>query len=168
MKLVFATAASDDAVALAELHNAAAADLTRRFGQGHWSGVQTDAGVMRALREPRFSRVLIARAKNRIAGTLRLATKRPWAIDPAYFTAAKRPLYLTHMAVHPDFQKKSVGRMLLNEADAIARAWPADAIRLDAWDAEAGAGAFYAKCGFRDIGHVPYRNAPLVYFELVL
>jgi GNAT superfamily N-acetyltransferase len=72
------------------------------------------------------------------------------------------------MAVHPDFQRKRVGRLLMQEAEAVARAWPADAIRLDAFDAAAGAGAFYAKCGFRELAHVAYRNNPLVYFELVL
>jgi hypothetical protein len=50
----------------------------------------------------------------------------------------------------------------------VARAWPADAIRLDAFDAEAGAGCFYRKCGFREIARVTYKGAPLVYFELVL
>jgi hypothetical protein len=48
------------------------------------------------------------------------------------------------------------------------RAWPGDAIRLDAYDAEAGAGKFYAKCGFRERGRVVYRKTPLIYFELIL
>jgi hypothetical protein len=46
--------------------------------------------------------------------------------------------------------------------------WPADAIRVDAYDAEAGAGGFYAKCGYREVGRVVYRNTPLVYYELRL
>jgi len=110
---------------------------------------------------------LIARSNNRVVGTLRLATKKPWAIDTAYFTAAERPLYLTGMSVHPDLQRKGVGRLLLKKAEAIARAWPADAIRLDAYDVEAGAGAFYAKCGFREVARVTYKKNPLVHFQLV-
>jgi GNAT superfamily N-acetyltransferase len=120
------------------------------------------------LRKPKFSRIVIARANRRIIGTLRLATKKPWAIDTAYFTAAEKPLYLTGMAVHPHVQRKGVGRSLLKEAEEIARAWPADAIRLDAFDADAGAGGFYAKCGFRQVGRVTYKKDPMVYFELVL
>jgi GNAT superfamily N-acetyltransferase len=120
------------------------------------------------MRKPAFSRILIARTNRRIAGTLRLATKKPWAIDTAYFTAARRPLYLTGMAVHPELQRRGVGRLLLKEAEALARAWPADAIRLDAFDAEAGAGAFYAKCGYREVARVTYKQNPLVYFELGL
>jgi hypothetical protein len=57
---------------------------------------------------------------------------------------------------------------LLKEAEATARAWPADALRLDAYDAEAGAGPFYEKCGFREVGRVSYKRNPLVYFELML
>jgi GNAT superfamily N-acetyltransferase len=54
------------------------------------------------------------------------------------------------MAVHPNFQRKEVGRLLMKQAEVVARAWPADAIRLDAFDADAdaGAGPLYAKCGF--------------------
>ncbi len=48
------------------------------------------------------------------------------------------------------------------------RAWPADAIRLDAFDSPAGAGAFYAKCGFREVVHVAYRKDPLIYFEMLV
>ena len=120
------------------------------------------------MRMPKFSRTLIARSKRRIIGTLRLATKKPWAIDTAYFTAAQKPLYLTGMAVHPSHQREGVGRQLLKEAVSIAVAWPADAIRLDAFDAAAGAGSFYAKCGYREVAHVVYKRDPLIYFELTL
>ena len=52
--------------------------------------------------------------------------------------------------------------------NAAARAWPADAIRLDAYDAVAGAGSFYDKCGFQERGHVVYKGDPLVYYEFLL
>jgi hypothetical protein len=45
---------------------------------------------------------------------------------------------------------------------------PADAIRLDAYDAQAGAGPFYTKCGYRELAHVVYKNNPLIYFERIL
>ena len=167
MKLVFAAATNSDAAALAALHSAVADELTRQFGQGRWSSAQTERSMLSQLRRPKFERILVARTSGRIVGTLRLATKKPWANDTAYFTAAGRPLYLTGMAVHPEFQRKGVGRFLMKEAEAQARAWPADAIRLDAFDAEAGAGAFYAKCGYREVARVSYKGNSLVYFELV-
>jgi GNAT superfamily N-acetyltransferase len=99
---------------------------------------------------------------------LRLATKKPWAIDASYFTPVKRPLYLTGMVVAVGHQGRGLGRLALADAVAVAREWPADAIRLDAYDAPAGAGPFYARCGFIERGRVVYRNDPLVYFELRL
>lgn len=99
---------------------------------------------------------------------LRLATKKPWAIDIARFTPVKRPLYLTGMAVSVAHQRKGLGRLALGDAISVARGWPADAIRLDAYDAEAGAGRFYASYGFRARGRVVYKGNPLVYYELLL
>jgi len=169
MKLVFATAANSAAAALAALHSAVAEDLTRKFGEGFWSSAPSERAVLNHLRRPKFARVVVARFEShRIVGTLRLATKKPWAIDTAYFTKVMRPLYLTGMAVHPDFQRQGIGRLLLKEAEVVARAWPADAIRLDAFNADAGAGAFYAKCGFREVARVTYKHDPLIYFEMIL
>ena len=59
-------------------------------------------------------------------------------------------------------------RLALEDAVAVAPAWPADAIRLDAFDAEAGAGGFYARCGFAERGRTAYKGNPLVYFERLL
>lgn len=154
-----------DAQAIASIRTAAAERLTSEFGRGRWSTVTTTAGVLRDLKT---SRVLVARDGASILATLRLATKKPWAIDTAYFRAVSRPLYLHDMAVAPALQRQGVGRWFVREAIAVARTWPSDAIRLDAYDATAGAGAFYAKCGFREVGRVTYRRVPLVYFELIL
>ena len=48
---------------------------------------------------------------------------------------------------------------------ALIAPWPADAIRLDAYDAKAGAGGFYSTCGFAPRGAVSYKDTPLLYFE---
>lgn len=104
----------------------------------------------------------------RIVSVLRLATKKPWAIDASYFTPVKRPLYLTGMAIAVEQQALGVGRLAVDDALVVATSWPADAIRLDAYDARAGAGGFYAKCGFTERGGVVFRGNPLLYYELLL
>lgn len=109
--------------------------------------------------------MLVARRGRRLVGTLRLATKKPWAIDVSYFSAVERPLYLLDMAVKPEVQRQGIGRAMLEEARRLARAYPADAIRLDSYDSPAGAGPFYARCGFAEVGRVVYRGTPLIYFE---
>jgi GNAT superfamily N-acetyltransferase len=165
MKLTFSIATPDDVPELAALHTAASEDLTRRYGHGFWSSHATERGVLGSFR---YARVVVARKGKTLAGTLRLANKKPWAIDVSYFTPVKKAIYLTGMAVAPKLQRQGIGRLLLEEAVAQARAWPADAIRLDAFNADAGAGGFYASCGFRETARVVYKKDPLIYFELVL
>jgi len=168
LDLTFATATEADASSIAALRNAAADDLTHRYGHGPWSSTSTERGVLRDLARPKFSRTIVARDGNKIVATLCLQTKKPWAIDVTYFTLVKKALYLVGMAVHPEYQGKGVGRLLLKEAESISRNWPSNAIRLDAWDSAAGAGPFYTRCGFREAGRATYRKMPLVYFELIL
>jgi GNAT superfamily N-acetyltransferase len=143
---------------------AAADRLTRDFGDGHWSAHTHDGAVMRDIAA---SRVLVARAGTRIVGTLTLQTKKPWAIDPEYFSACKKAIYLINMAVSPDKQRTGVGRALLDHAAQVAREIPVGAIRLDAYDAPAGAGEFYRKCGYTPKGGKVYRGVPLLYFEFM-
>ena len=150
---------------IAALHNAAAGALTARFGVGHWSTLGTERGAVLA---QRHARVRVGRDGRRILTVLRLATKKPWAIDVSYFTPVKRPLYLTGLTVAVTHQGQGLGRLALEDARTVAAAWPADAIRLDAYDHAAGAGPFYAKCGFRERGRVVYKGDPLVYYELLL
>ena len=164
-ELRFGVAGDSDAAELVAMHIAVARDLTVRFGRGHWSFEPTQKSVGRAIVT---SRVVVARLHGAIAGSFELQTKKPWAIDRTYFTDAPRPLYLLAMAVTPSVQRQGIGRRLLDEAVALARDWPAGAIRLDAYDGDAGAGPFYAKCGFTEIGRFVYRGTPLVYFELLL
>jgi ribosomal protein S18 acetylase RimI-like enzyme len=165
MKLKFSIAGPEDAPTLVALHSAVAEDLTHRFGAGLWSSPATERGVLLGMKH---ARVVVARQGKRIVGSMRLQTKKPWAIDVSYFTPVKKAVYLTGIAVLPTMQRKGIGSALLEEAARQARAWPADAIRLDAWDAHAGAGDFYKKCGFREAGRVVYRSAPLIYLERVL
>lgn len=162
-KVTLATA--EDAPGIALLRTAVAADLTARHGRGHWSSESSERSVRRSLER---ARVLVAKRAGRVVGVLRLATRKPWAIDPSYFHDVPRPLYLTDMAVAPTLQRRGIGRHLLGCAEREARAWPADAIRLDAYDADAGGGGFYERCGFTEVGRVVYRRTPLIYFELVL
>jgi GNAT superfamily N-acetyltransferase len=163
--LAVSTATADDAAAVAAVRNGAAEYLTSAFGTGHWSGFVSEAAVLRGINS---SRVLVARDRETVVATLRLATKRPWAIDPAYFAASQRPLYLVDMAVLPAAQRRGAGRQLLDAAVMTAAGWKADAIRLDAYDHAAGAGGFYEKCGFERVGHAAYRGVRLIYYQRLL
>jgi GNAT superfamily N-acetyltransferase len=165
MHLSFQPGKVEDAASLAALHTEVAENLTRQHGRGPWSSTKTERGVRFGMRT---SRVFVVRQGTEIVATLRLATKKPWAIDTSYFSACGKALYLLDMAVAPPRQREGIGRWCLEQAKGVARAWPADAIRLDAYDAAAGAGPFYARCGFTEVGRVTYRKTPLIYYELLL
>jgi GNAT superfamily N-acetyltransferase len=152
-----------DAAAIATLRMQAGDHLAQRHGLR--PSCVTEKSVLRAIAT---SRVMVVQTRGVIVATLRLATKKPWAIDLTYFTPVSRAIYLHDMAVEPSQQGKGLGRMLVDEAKAQARAWPSQAIRLDAYDAVHGAGGFYARCGFVEVGKATYRKTPLVYFELLL
>lgn len=168
MQLSIREAVAAEAEAIAAVRLAAANDLTQRYGLGLWSSTTTTNTVLLAMKH---GRVIIATNGEAILGTLTLSRRKPWAIDKSYFTRVKTPIYLTNMAVDPRAQFKGVGRALLSDADARARIWPGgagQAIRLDAFDADAGAGGFYAKCGYRERGRIVFKSAPLIYFERLL
>jgi len=165
MRVTLAIATPDDAPRLTALHAAVAERLTAAFGVGHWSHPPSERAVVDGMRR---ATVYLARKRGRIVATLALSTRKPWAIDKTYFSPVAQPLYLTSMAIDPRLQRRGIGRLCMASAARAARAWPADAIRLDAYDAPAGAGGFYAKCGFREVGRVVYRKTPLTYYELVL
>ncbi len=154
-----------DAAKLAELHTSAAEHLTSIHGMGPWSGVTSEKAVLFALRN---MSVFVAREGQEIIATLRLTTKKPWAIDRSYFADCQKPLYLLAMAVAPARQRQGIGRWCLDQAKRSAKDWPADALRLDAYDAKAGAGGFYARCGFAEKGRVTYRGVPLIYYEWLI
>lgn len=118
MTLAIAPATEAEVPAIAALRAAVAEALTRRHGRGHWAHRVTERGVTRDLPT---SRVLVALDDGVLVGTVRLATRKPWAIDPAYFTAVRRPLYLVDVAVDPAAWGQGVGRRLLAGADAHAR-----------------------------------------------
>jgi len=154
-----------DAAAVAALRTSVAERLTEQYGKGHWSFGSTERGVLSAMRE---SCIYVAKHDGRAIATLTLQTKKPWAIDRAYFARVKSPLYLLSMAVDADLHRRGIGRQCLDQARAIAARWPADAIFLDAYDAKAGAGGFYRKCGFEEVGRITYRGTPLIYYQMLL
>ncbi len=155
----------DDAPGLVRMREAVNLRLIRDFGPGFWCASLSEHGALSAVRQ---AQVYVARHRGEIAATLALTTRKPWAINLGYFEHREKPFYLTNMAVHPEFQRQGLGRAAIEEARRIALAAGGDAIRLDTYDAQAGAAPFYAKCGFVEVGRTTYRSTPLTYFELKL
>jgi GNAT superfamily N-acetyltransferase len=164
MAISFQFATKADIAAVLKLRLAVDADQARRFGDDRWWTTISEKSVARGLKS---SRVLVARRNGQIIEALRMETKKPWAIDLCYFTPVQRAVYLHDVNVEPGLQRSGIGRRLVARARTVAREWPVDAIRLDAYDGRSGGGPFYKKCGFTEVGRTVYRGVPLVYFEFV-
>ncbi len=153
-----------DVPEIVALRSAAAARLTREFGPGHWSRPSTAANEREGMRR---GHTYVLREGTRIVAALRLVPRKP-PEHRQWFTDCRRPLYLPGMAVAADCQRRGIGRRCLEDVVRLAREWPADAIRLDAYDAPAGAGPFYERCGFREAGRRLFFGAPIIYYEMML
>ena len=151
-----------EARALATLRSAVARDMTRQFGEGHWSACPSKAEVVRQLRA---SHVLVARQGAELMGTVRLVRALPWAIDSSSFTSVAKPWYVLGLAVAPQCRGRGVGRELMEAVKDTARSRGAQALWLDAYEHAAGAGPFYLKCGFRKVGRTAQGDVPLNFFE---
>jgi ribosomal protein S18 acetylase RimI-like enzyme len=161
-KATISVASRNDAAALAAMRSAVARGMTERFGHGHWSAYPSRAEVARQLRA---SLVLVARSGAQIIGTVRLVRALPGLFDAGAFTPVANPWYVLGLAVAPQCRGQGVGRELMDAAKEAARSRGADALWLDAYVHEAGAGPFYEKCGFRQVGRTQYREVPLNYYE---
>lgn len=163
LNVSIAIADRTDAQDLATLRSNVARGLTEEFGHGHWSPCPSRAEVVRNLRA---SHVLIARRESQIVGTVRLVVAEQSAIDSTAFTPVDTALYVLGLAVSRDTRGQGIGRSLMEAAKDAARAWPADALWLDAYQQEGvGAGPFYLKCGFRAVGPSALQEVPLTYYE---
>ena len=164
MRVKLQPAETEDAEAIAALRNAVSDDLTFKHGRGNWTRYSTTAAVLRELRRDKIYVVL---HRDEVVASLVLGTTKPASIDLKFFPRLKRPLYLTEMVVAPDLQHRGIGRGCIGEVRKLARRAKAEAILLETDDhRDAGAGPFFARCGWRECGRVTHRAAPLLYFEL--
>lgn len=163
MSITISRAGPGDAEALTALRIAVARDMTDKHGTGPWSALPSRAVVVRQIRA---SHALIARSGGRTVGTVRLAWANPAVFDATFFfTPASAALYVLGLAVSPEHRGEGIGRSLMEESKRIAKDWPAEALWLDTYDHAAGAGEFYERCGFREVGSSVLNHLPLLYYE---
>ncbi|MEE9253373.1 MAG: GNAT family N-acetyltransferase, partial [Pseudomonadales bacterium] len=77
-------------------------------------------------------------------------------------------LYLTNMAVRPEVQRRGIGRWIMGQIEDLARGSGCGAVRFDAYDADAGAGEFYQKCGYACVHRGSIGGTALQFYERTL
>ncbi len=163
MAVALEPARDKDAAGIAAVRMAVGRQLTEQYGRGTWSFVAESEWGVRA--DIMTSHVYVVRRAGTVAATLRLSTKPPWVGDISFYAPEPFALYLTSMAVSPSLQRSGIGRSCLEQVKRIAIEWPVRVVRLDAYDAPAGAGDFYRKAGWTEVHRAPYNGTPLIYFE---
>jgi GNAT superfamily N-acetyltransferase len=176
MKLTIDEATPNDVAEILALRLAVGARMQERFGDDRWAPPISESSVRRLFKGPRIRKsdgatlikILVGRSRGEIVALTRMQTKKPWAFDLKYFMACAKAVYLGDVEVLPKCQGRGFGTQLMAAAIGHARTWPVDAVRTSAFDGAAGAGLFYTKCGFREMGRVKYRKIPMIYFEMIL
>jgi GNAT superfamily N-acetyltransferase len=93
--------------------------------------------------------------------TFELQTKKTFWYDERWFAEPDAAaFYLLHMAVSPERQRRGNGRIIVAKIEDIARGAGRRAVRFDAYDAAAGAGAFYQKCGYALVHSGSFNDVP--------
>lgn len=113
--------------------------------------------------------IWVGEQSGEIVATLRLTDSKigfyrsAWFGDPDSIAR-----YLMHMAVSPDHQGCGCGTALLRAVEEVALKQGVECIRLDSYDAPAGAGTFYAKAGYTNVHSGEVNGVPLLYWEKLL
>ena len=156
----------NDAAQIHAIRVAAADDLTRRFGSGHWSHVSNLRTIRKHVTD---ETVWVGARASELVATLRITDSKIGFYRSAWFSDPKaRAGYLMHMAVGPDHQRFGCGATLLREAEGVAMKQGLECVRLDSYDAPAGAGSFYAKAGYTHVYSGEVNGVPLQYWEKLL
>ena len=91
--------------------------------------------------------LLVAEQAGRIVGTAQLHL--------ALRANARHRAEVARVLVHPDHQRQGIGRVLMAEIEAVARANGRTLLVLDTREGDA-ANAFYRSLGYREAGRIPH------------
>ncbi len=166
MNVAIRAADGADAETIHAIRSSAADALTAEFGSGHWSHVESLA----TLRRHAVDRDLfLAMNEGEAIGTFELQSKKPGFYSKHWFADPDAPAcYLFNMAIVKTSQRHGLGRAIMAEMEALAATDGKRALRLDAYDAPAGAGVFYGKCGYDFVHEGSFNRVALRYYEKLL
>lgn len=155
-----------DATVSRAIRFAAAADLSARFGPGHWSQVMPLGDIEEKIGA---GLLYLIEADGSPVATFALGDLRIDFYQPAWFADPSADAgYLTDFAVLPTRQRQGIGRFALVEIEALCRSRRLSALRFDAYQGPAGAGPFYVKCGYIRRHSNEVRGVGRDYYEKVL
>jgi GNAT superfamily N-acetyltransferase len=161
--LTYQRTQASDAATVSKIRAAVAKDLTLRYGPGHWSEVFAVATIRKHMAERPIYLVGLDGAQ---IATFELRADAPFWYSHSWFSEPDAPaFYLFSMAVLPEWQRHGVGASIMSQVEEMGRSEGRQAIRFDAYDAPAGAGRFYQKCGYALVHRGSFNGVALEYYE---
>jgi len=126
-----------DAEAVWGLHDAALSDAGVHGGRGPWEDDLRDVGATYLDSGGDF---LVALASGRLVGMAGLLCRSPGEAE------------IRRMRVHPDFQRRGLGRLMLRELEGRAQALGLGLVCLDTTEEQIAARRLYEGAGYREVG----------------
>jgi GNAT superfamily N-acetyltransferase len=159
-----------DARALVELHNAVAADLTRKMGSGYWSkerSIQRQFDrIIQSDGRPESRSIYLLEDGEEVVATLVLSTRRAHFWRKSMWSEPDAEgLCVFDLAVMPHRQGTGLGRQSMEFAEERARLYDMPYVRLDAFSQNPHSTAFYAHLGYQDRGQIVVNGVPLILYE---
>ena len=72
---------------------------------------------------------------------------------------------IKRMRIHPDYQRRGFGQLILSELETRARAMGYQTLHLDTAAVQVAAQKLYEKNGFREVGRDMYQNVEVLLYE---
>ena len=146
-----------DARELVALHDAVAAEVTARLGQGHWSKLtrleRMRESIKRSDGQPSSRNVFVAREAGVIVATVTISHRGMHLWKRSLWEEPKEPgLAAFSLAVLPSRYRQGLGRIMMQfteeEAEDAGLKW----VRLDAYTNNPDSNAFYQALGYANRG----------------
>lgn len=141
-------------------------DMKARFGFGHWAPPYP-LDLLRGDAEEKS--VYAVRDGCQTAAAFTIGTQPPVYYDTNIWESPNgKAIYVSRLAVLPEFQGRSIGTWCMNKIEQIAIETGCVAIRLDCIEHHLKQHHFYEEIGFQRRGIIKFRNDTLVCFEKCL
>lgn len=166
----FEVARLEHAIAISEMRAAAGNALTASLGPGNWAGSSLVPSIKERIRlaDPTLHRstLFVAVEDGRAVASVALSTFAPGFWKKSYWSEPKaQGLGVFALVVHPDVQRRGLGRYVMDETEALAGSRNIPFVRLDAFAVNPFSNAFYGALGYDRRIEIDLRGTGLVLYE---
>ena len=150
---------------------ASAEKLAVEIGPGKWSGTVKNQAIRERIRNAdpenlRAQTIYVACQNGEAVGSVVVSTFLPSFFKGNLWREPKAgALGVFNLVVHPNHRRQGIGRALMAGVEGLANTHEIPFVRLDAYESNPGAVAFYQAIGYDERATITLRTTRLVLFE---